>query len=109
METYINLDQTYFERSQEVTDLVNTTKIGTEIFAKTSGHRQNIRCYKKKGLERYTFAPYHQRNTSRLLNQSSFQGYIQIFGSKHLAKKKMCEAKGRKPIRQICPIRFIAI
>ena len=27
METYINLDQTYFERPQELTDLVNTTKL----------------------------------------------------------------------------------
>ena len=27
LETYINLDQTYFERPQELTDLVNTTKL----------------------------------------------------------------------------------
>ena len=27
METYINLDQTYFERPQELKDLVNTTKL----------------------------------------------------------------------------------
>ena len=62
-----------------------------------------------KGLGRYTFASYHQGNTSSLFNQSSFQRYIQILGSKHLTKEKSCEAKGRKPIRQICPIRFIAI
>ena len=70
---------------------------------------KNTRCNQKKGLERYTFAPYHQGNSSRLFNQSLFQRYIQIFGSKHLAKKKACKEKGRKFIRQICPIGFIAI
>ena len=107
METYINLDQTYFERPQELTDLVNTTKLVQKIFTKTSGHRHNTRCNQKKGLDRHTFAPYHQRNTSRLFNQPSFQRYIQILGSKHLTKEKACKAKGRKPIRQICPIRFM--
>ena len=31
-ETYINLDQTYFERSQELTDLVNNTKLVQNIY-----------------------------------------------------------------------------
>ena len=61
-----------------------------------------------KGLERHTLAPYLQTNTSRLFDKSSFQRHIQVLGSKHLTKEKACKANGRKPIRQICPIRFIA-
>ena len=32
LETYINPDQTYFERPQELTDLVNTTKLVQSIY-----------------------------------------------------------------------------
>ena len=38
-ETYINTDQSYFERPQELIDLVNTTKLVQKIFAKANGHR----------------------------------------------------------------------
>ena len=31
-ETYINLDQTYFERPQELTELVNSTKLVQNIY-----------------------------------------------------------------------------
>ena len=81
LETYINLDQTYFERPQELTDLVNTTKLV------------------QKYLPRQAVPLTIIEIQAGLFDQSSFQGYIQIFGSKHLTKKKACKAKGRKQIR----------
>ena len=55
------------------------------------------------------FAPYHQGNSRRLFNQSLFQGHIQIFSSKCLAKEKVCKTKGGRLVREIDPIGFFAI
>ena len=39
LETYRNPDQSYFDETQELIDLVNTTKLVQKIFAKANKHR----------------------------------------------------------------------
>ena len=109
METYINLDQTYFERPQEQTDVVNTTKLVQKYLPRQVDIDRILEVIKRKVLKG-THLPFTiKENTSRLLNQSLFQRYVQLLGPKHLTTKKACEAKVRKFITQICPIGFIAI
>ena len=96
-ETYKNPDQTYFERPQELTDLINTTKFVQKYLPRQVDIDKILDVIKRKSLERHTFAPYHQRNTGRLFDQSLLQGHIQIPGSKHFTKEKACKTKGRKP------------
>ena len=108
-ETDINQDQTYFERPQELADLVNTTKLVQKYLPRQMDIDKILDVIKRKVLKGTHLPLAIKEIQARLLNQSSFQRYMQVFGSKHLTKKKACEAKCRKPIGQICPIRFIAI
>ena len=59
LETYINPDQTYFERPQELTDLVNTTKLVQQYLPRQADIDKILDDNQKKGLEGHTFAPYH--------------------------------------------------
>ena len=57
-ETYESPDKSYLEQPQELSDLVDSTKIIHIVLAKTSGYRQDLEHHKKKGLERHTFTTY---------------------------------------------------
>ena len=41
-------------------------QVNSKVFTQTDRHWQNIRHHKEKGFKGYAFAPYHQRNSSRL-------------------------------------------
>ena len=68
LEIYERPDNSYVQEPQELKDLIDTTKLIQKVFAKTNGHRQDFRHYKKKSFERYTLATYNQRNSSGILN-----------------------------------------
>ena len=51
LETYINLDQTYFERPQELTDLVNTTKLVQKYLSRQMDIDKILDVIKKKVLK----------------------------------------------------------
>ena len=106
---YINSDQSYFERPQELIDLVNTTKLVQKYLPRQMNIDRILDIIKRKVLKG-THLPFTIKEIQvRLFNQSLFQGHIQIFGLKYLAKEKACKTKGRKLIRKIYPIGFFAI
>ena len=84
-EMYISPDQSYIEQPQEMNKFSKCFKISAEIPSKTGRYRQNSSYNQEKGTKRHTLAPYHQGDTGRLLNQPVFQGFVQIFGSEHIA------------------------
>ena len=51
METYINPDQTYFERPQELTDLVNTTKLVQKYLPRQADIDKILNVIKRKLLK----------------------------------------------------------
>ena len=71
-EIYERPDNSFVQEPQELTDLIDTTKLIKKYLPKQNGHRQDSRHYKKKSFERNAFAPYSQRDPSRLLDQSLF-------------------------------------
>ena len=75
-------DNSYVQEPQELTDLIDTSKLIQKVFAKTNGHRQNFRHYKEKSFERNTSAAYSQGNPSRLLDQPLFQRSLFVFVSR---------------------------
>ena len=79
-EMYISPNQSFFEKPQELIDLVDTSKLVHGYLQKQT--YKNIGCYKEKGVKRNTFTPYHQRGSSRIFKKSKFQGHTQIFGTK---------------------------
>ena len=64
LEIYERPDNSYMQEPQELTDLIDTTKLIQKYFPK---HRQDSRHYKKKSFERNALAPYSQRDPSRIL------------------------------------------
>ena len=78
-EMYESPDKSYLEQPQELSDLVDSTKIIHKYL--TSGYRQEFEYYKKKGLERHTFITYYQRDTNRLHERFLFQALICVSGT----------------------------
>ena len=67
-EIYERPDNSYVQEPQELTDLIDTTKLIQKYLPKQNGHRQDSRHYKEKGFERNTFATYSQGNPNRLFD-----------------------------------------
>ena len=51
-EIYERPDNSYVQEPQELTDSDRYYQVNPKVFAKTSGHRQDSRHYKKKSFER---------------------------------------------------------
>ena len=84
-ETYITQDQSYIEQPQELTNLVNTSKLVQKYLPRQADIDKILDIIKRKDTKRYSLASYHQGDTGRLLIQPIFQGFVQILGSKHIA------------------------
>ena len=102
METYINPHQTYFERPQELTDLVSTTKLVQKYLPRQADIEKILDVIKKKVMKGTHLPLTIKEIQAGYLISLHLNRYMQVFGPKHLTKKKACEAKGRKPIRQMC-------
>ena len=99
LETYINLDQTYFERPQELTYLVNTTKL-VQKYLPRQAHIDKILDVIKRKVLKGTHLP--------LTIKEIQAGYLTSLHFKDIYRYLAQNILPRK-IRQICPIRFIVI
>ena len=75
-ETYISPDKSYIEQPQELTNLVNASKLVQKYLPRQADIDKILDIIKRKGTKRYTLAPYHHGHTGRLLNQPVFQGFV---------------------------------
>ena len=80
-EKYESPDKSYLQQPQELSDLVDSTKIIHKYLPKQVNIDKILNIIKRKGLERHTFTTYHQRDTSRLFEQFLFQGLICVLGT----------------------------
>ena len=81
-ETYINLDQSYFERPQELIDLVNRTKLVQKYLPRQMDIDKILDIIKRKVLKGTHLPLTIKEIQAGYLTSLYFQGYIQIFGSK---------------------------
>ena len=71
-EIYERPDNSYVQEPQEMTDLIDTTKLIQKYLPKQMDIDKILDIINRKGKERNAFAPYSQRDPSRLLDQSLF-------------------------------------
>ena len=109
LETYINLDQTYFERPQELTDLVNTTKLVQKYLSRQADIDKIQDVIKRKVLKGTHLPLTIKEIQAGYLTSLHFKDIYRYLAQNILPSKRHVRLKGRKPIRQICPIGFIVI
>ena len=80
-ETYISPDQSYIEQHQELTNLVNTSKIVQKYLPRQADIDKILDIIKRKVLKG-THLPL---TIKEILNQPIFQGFVQILGPEHIA------------------------
>ena len=66
-EMYVTLDQSYLEQPQELTELVNTSKV-VQKYLPQQADIDRILDIIKKSAKRHTLTSYHEGNTDRLFN-----------------------------------------
>ena len=67
-EMYITPYQSYLEQPQELTKLVNTSKVVQKYLPRQADIDKIPDIIQEKGSKRYTLPPYNQGNTGRLFN-----------------------------------------
>ena len=81
-EIYERLDMSYVQQPQELKDLIDTTKLIQKFLPKQTDNNKILDIIKRKVLKGTHLTPHHQRNSSRLSEQSSLQRPISILVSK---------------------------
>ena len=66
LETYERPDTSYVQEPQELKDLIDTTQLIQKFLPKQTDIDKVLDIIKRKSFKGYAFAPYHQRNSSRL-------------------------------------------
>ena len=109
LEMYINPDQSYFDRPQELIDLVDTSKLVQKYLPRQMDIDKILDIIKRKVLKGTHLPLTIKEIQAGYLTSLYFKDIY-----KHLAhfgtyQEKACSTKGRNLIRKIYPIGFFAI
>ena len=93
LETYINPDQTYNERPQELTDVVNTTKLVQKYLPRQVDIDKILDVIKRKVFERHTFALTIKEMQAGYLTSLHFKDIYRYLAQNNLPRKRRARQK----------------
>ena len=108
-ETYINLDQSCFEKPQELIHLVDTSKLVQKYLPIQTDIDKILHIIKRKVLKRTHLPLTIKEIQAGYLTSLYFKDIYKYLAQNELPRKKACSTKGQNPIRKIYPIGFFAI